>query len=169
MKYKVGIYGSATGDMQDVMPKALELGKVLRNYKDEVILITGACPGMPYAVVSEAAKSKIEVWGFSSTLNEKTQRVEYPDDDLSAYKKMIYVPADFPGADNERVCKKYRNVVSTSNCDAGIIISGRWGSLNEFTNLIDMRKVVGVYTETGGIADELPALSKKNLKPTKAK
>lgn len=55
----------------------------------------------------------------------------------------------------------YHNVLTTAACDAGIIIAGRWGSMNEFTNLYDMGKVIGVLTGTGGIADELPQLLKK--------
>ena len=51
---------------------------------------------------------------------------------------------------------KYRNVVSTIQADAGIILSGGWGTLNEFTNLIYEGKPIGVYTGTGGLADELP-------------
>ena len=52
--------------------------------------------------------------------------------------------------------------------DAGIIISGRWGTMNEFTNLHDMGKVIGVLTGTGGVADDLSSLSKKIHKPSKA-
>ena len=62
--------------------------------------------------------------------------------------------------------KKYRNVSSTANCDAGIIISGRWGTMNEFTNLYDMGKVIGILTETSGVADEIKNLSKKINKET---
>lgn len=64
---------------------------------------------------------------------------------------------------------KYRNVISTATCDAAIVISGRWGSLNELSNLLDMQKVVGVLTDTGGIADELPELSKKISKEGQGK
>src|SRR2546429_7147712 len=51
---------------------------------------------------------------------------------------------------------KYRNVISTINSDAGIIISGGWGTLNEFTNLIYEGKPIGVLTSSGGLADQLP-------------
>lgn len=61
------------------------------------------------------------------------------------------------------------NVISTATVDAGIIVSGRWGTLNEFTNLHDMGKVIGVLNGTGGIADVLPDLYKKIHKPGKAK
>jgi predicted Rossmann-fold nucleotide-binding protein len=164
MKYKIGIFGSSAGDMDVVMPKAMELGKVFAAYADQVILVTGACAGLPYAVISEAASSGIEIWGFSSALDEAAHHKDYPDDDHSIYTKIMYVPADFPFHDNDRARKKYRNVISTATCDAGIIISGRWGSLNEFTNLIDQQKLVGLLTGTGGVADELPELSKKITK-----
>jgi hypothetical protein len=165
MKYKIGVYGSAAGDYTTFIPLAEKIGRALGEHADSVIVITGACPGLPYAAAKTAAGKGVEVWGFSSSLDETAQRQEYKDDDLSIYKKMVYVPADFPFAGNGQACKKYRNVTSTANCDAAIIMSGRWGSLNEFTNLIDFGKNVGVLTDTGGIADELPALSRKISKP----
>jgi predicted Rossmann-fold nucleotide-binding protein len=164
-KYKVGVYGSSAGDLAAMLPRAAELGRILGEYADSIIIITGACPGLPYAAAQAAAAKGVEVWGFSPLVNAVSHRQEYPDDDLSIYKKLVYVPKDFPCADNDQACKKYRNVISTATCDAAIIISGRWGSLNEFTNLIDMQKTVGVLTGTGGIADELPALSRKVSKP----
>ena len=60
-------------------------------------------------------------------------------------------------------------MISTANCDAGIIISGRWGTMNEFTNLFDMGKAIGVLTGTGGVADELPAFCKKITKHNRSK
>lgn len=169
MKYKIGVFGSSAGDMDKVMPKAKELGKAFHKFNDQIILVNGACAGLPYIVAKKAKEGGVEIWGFSSSVDEKKQRGEYSDDDLSMYSKITYVPADFPGIDNDRYCKKYRNVVATSSCDAGIIISGRWGSLNEFTNLVDFQKIVGVLTGTGGIADELPELAKKISKSGQGK
>jgi predicted Rossmann-fold nucleotide-binding protein len=163
-KYKIGVYGSAAGDYTAFVPIAEQIGRALGEQADSVIVITGACPGLPYAAAKAAAQRGVAVWGFSSSCDEAAQRQEYAADDLSIYRKLIYVPADFPFADNELVCKKYRNVISTASCDAAIIISGRWGTLNEFTNLIDFGKTVGVLTGTGGIADELPALARKIFK-----
>ena len=161
MKYKLAIYGSAAGDMSKAAPTAHELGKILQGYADQFILITGACPGLPYAVVSEAASSGIEIWGFSAELDMASLQTSAPDDDHTIYSKIIYVPGDLPFVSNDRARKKYRNIVSAVTCDAAIIISGRWGTLNEFTNAIDFQKTVGVLTCTGGIADELVDLSKK--------
>lgn len=165
MKYKIGVYGSAAGDYAAFVPAAEQIGHLLGERADSVIVITGACPGLPYAAAKVAAAGGAEVWGFSSSLNKAAQLAEYPDDDLSLYKKLHYIPADFPLAGNQQVCKKYRNVISTATCDAAIILSGRWGTLNEFTNLIDFGKTVGVLTGSGGIADELSGLARQISKP----
>jgi predicted Rossmann-fold nucleotide-binding protein len=161
MKYKIGIYGSAAGDMKAAMPRAKQLGKELAKHSDRLILITGACPGLPYAVIEEAAPSGIEIWGFSSSCDLEAQSGEYPEDSTDIYSNIIYVPKDFPHADNPRICKKYRNISSTAACDAAVFISGRWGTLNEFTDVIDFQKPAAILTGTGGIADELPALAAK--------
>lgn len=160
-KYKIGIYGSASGDIKPSMHKAVALGKALRDYADRLILITGACTGLPYAVLEQAAQSGIEIWGFSSSLDHESQEKEYPDDDISVYTKLIYIPKDYPYADDPRICKKYRNVTSTVACDAGIFLAGSWGTLNEFTNVTDFHKPSAVLTGTGGISDELPGLTSK--------
>lgn len=163
MKYKIGVFGSGANNLSGTATAraAQKIGIALGEQANKVIVITGGCTGLPYEAASEAAKSGVEVWGFSPVFDLEQQKLFAPDDDPSIYSKLHFVPKDVPFADNQRICMKYRNVLSTAACDAGIIISGRWGSLNEFTNLIDMQKTVGVLTGSGGIADELPMLAKK--------
>lgn len=167
MRYKIGIFGSAEGSDEIIIQKAVNLGQTLSNYPVE--LITGACSGLPYQVAFEAAKNGVPVFGYSPMLNIKGQKQFTPTDDLSIYKKVFFTPKTFDFCNNSLVCKKYRNVVSTANCDAGIIISGRWGTMNEFTNLYDMGKIIGILTGTGGIADEIEKLNSKIIKKSKAK
>lgn len=171
MQYKIGIFGSNADkdEKKDELPKNLaeEFGEELSKFKATVI--TGACSGIPYAIAYEADKRGCNVVGFSPELDIKGQKLFTPTDDLSIYTKIVFVPRDFEFTFNKQVCKKYRNVISTANCDGGIIIAGRWGTLNEFTNLYDMGKVIGVLTGIGGIADELSLLSKKITKKSKAK
>jgi predicted Rossmann-fold nucleotide-binding protein len=167
MKYKVGVFGSAEGDLEKLIPKARQLGRFLSE--KNTILITGASNGLPYEAAKIAHANGAEVWGFSKGTDLKTQEERNPGLDSSVFSKFIYIPKDYEFAENDLVSMKYRNVTSTATCDAGVIISGRWGSLNEFTNLYDMGKIIGVLTGTGGIADELEALSKKIHKPGKAK
>ena len=107
----------------------------------------------------------MKVWGFSEAVNEAKQKELFPGNDLTIYSRISYLPADFEFVDYDRASKKYRNVLAIANCDAGIVLAGRWGTLNEFTNLVDIQKTVGVLTGTGGVADELLALSRKISKP----
>lgn len=167
MKEKIGIFGSAVYESEEIKTKAQELGLVLADY--DVILITGACTGLPYQVALAAyKKNKTEIWGFSPARNYQEQVSLTPDDDNTIYSRLIYTHANFEFVDNIAAARKYRNVLSTANCDGGIIVSGRMGTFNEFTNLYDMGKVIGVLTETGGIADILPELITKINKPSKA-
>ncbi|HZL08109.1 MAG TPA: hypothetical protein VFC50_02855 [Candidatus Dormibacteraeota bacterium] len=54
MKYKIAVYGSAAGDYEAFVPLAEEVGRALGERADSVILITGACPGLPYAAAKAA-------------------------------------------------------------------------------------------------------------------
>ncbi len=152
---KVGVFGSAVGASDEVMEKARELG--LELARREVIIITGACSGIPYEVAKTAFDAnKTPVWGFSPTRSWREQKEFTPDDDLQMYEhpgRLIFVPRGYFLASDTSVAQKYRNVTSTATCDAGIIVSGRIGTLNEATNLFDMGKVIGVLEGTGGIAD----------------
>lgn len=169
MKYTIGIFGSAVDESTKTTQLAKSLGLELGQRADSVILITGACAGVPYEVARAAREIKpIEVWGFSPETSKEEHVKTYPGMDLSLYTKLIYVPKNFELEDNEMARKKYRNILSTAHCDAGIIVSGRWGTMNEFTNLHDMGKVIGVLTGSGGIADELQELNSKIKKPSKA-
>ncbi|MES2971043.1 MAG: hypothetical protein V4702_01850 [Patescibacteria group bacterium] len=159
-KIKIGVFGSVAGDMNTALPRAKELGNILAKYSDSIIIITGACTGLPYIVAKEAHDAGVEVWGFSATLDKDSQNALHPNDDNTIYDQIFYVESDFKFASSQRVNFKYRNVLSTATCDAGIFISGRWGTLNEFTDLIDFQKIAGVLTGTGGIADELPELTR---------
>lgn len=166
-KFKIGVFGSAEGNFENILKKTNHLGDELA--KQNTIIITGACNGLPYQVALAASKKDAEIWEFSHCLNREAQLIATPDANLSIYKKIFFIPKSFQFSSKEEVCRKYRNVVSIANCDGGIIISGRWGTMNEFTNLYDMGKVIGVLTDTGGIADELPELLKIISKPSKAK
>jgi predicted Rossmann-fold nucleotide-binding protein len=169
-KHKIGIFAPSTDDQPAMVVRAaVQIGRMLGEHAGTVTIITGGCSGLPYVVAAEAAKIGTEVWGFSPVSNRSEQTEFAPNDDQSIYTRLEFVPADSLFEDSLRARMKYRNVISTFNCDAGIIISGKWGSLNEFTNLIDMGKTVGVLTGTSGIADELPALTQKISKPNQGK
>lgn len=177
MKYKIGIFGSAVDDNKKALAVAKDLGKELSKYKN-IILITGASTGLPYMIASTAQKLGSKVWGFTPETSLKMHKDAFPDNDSSIFTRLFYVPKYYKKLFfiNENLIFKsdklarqnYRNVISTVNCDAAIIISGRWGTLNEFVNLYDTGKVIGILTGTGGIADELESLVKKIPKKTNA-
>jgi len=166
MKYKIGVLGSAEYPEQSFVEKAEELGKELIKYKNEIIVCTGACSGLPYMVASVAAKGGVEIWGFSPASDFVGQKKEMPNEDLSIFRKFIYLPKNFPFINDINASRKYRNVILTASVDAGIIVGGRFGTLNEFTNLYDIGKIIGVYEGSGGVADEIAYLVKKINKKT---
>ena len=169
MKWKIAILGSAVDELVETRIQTKKLGEVLSQYRDRVILLNGACPGVPNQVISAAQmKNHIDVWGFCSYVNRNAQLVGHPSVDISLFDRLFFIPKDFPFAGDVNVCRKYRNVILTASCDAGIIVSGRWGTMNEFTNLYDMGKVIGVLLKTGGVADVLQDLVKRISKETKA-
>jgi predicted Rossmann-fold nucleotide-binding protein len=160
MSYKIGVYGSSVSEGTQAEALGKSLGDALA--KHSCTIITGGCSGMPYIVAHEAAQHGAEVWGFTPAVTIEEHRQAYPCDDINIYTRLIYVPQNYhelfgktPASKaldwSERL--KYRNVISTINSDAGIIISGSWGTLNEFTNLIYEGKPIGVLTGSGGLPD----------------
>jgi predicted Rossmann-fold nucleotide-binding protein len=164
MKFKIGIYGSNVVESEAAVQLAQELGVALAQ--KDVIVVTGGCSGMPYVVAHAAKQKGAEVWGFTPQRNEEEQKQAYPLDDITIYDKLFYVPPQYDqlfyldhtlSASRDHSARlKYRNVISTIHADAGIIVSGGWGTLNEFTNLIYDGKPIGVLLGTSGLADELP-------------
>ncbi len=165
-KWKIGVYGSGfltdENKQTPIFIATQTVGKELANHG--AIVVTGACSGLPYVAARAARESSGEVWGFAPAKDYASYVILEPrgkHTDKSLYTKMFFVPKDFEFINWHEACCKYRNVTSTASSDAGIIISGKWGTLNEFTNLVDFQKVIGVLVGTGGTADEIPNLWKK--------
>src|SRR5713226_2067849 len=140
MTYKIGVYGSNVSEGADAVALGKALGKVLA--RQHCVVITGACSGMPYVVAYEAKQHGAEIWGFSPELDDETQKKAYPNDDIAVYDRLVYVPQHYKEMFMTSLASetrdlaarlKYRNVISTVNCNAGIVISGGWGTLNEVT------------------------------------
>jgi predicted Rossmann-fold nucleotide-binding protein len=89
-KYKIGVYGSNITESEEAVQFAQTLGKELAQ--NNVVVITGACSGMPYAVASAAKQKGADVWGFSPEVGEEEQKRAYPLDDITIYTKLFYVP-----------------------------------------------------------------------------
>ncbi len=177
MIYKIGVFGSAVENNKKALVLAKKLGIEFGKRKN-LILITGGSTGLPYMVANEASKKGVDIWGFTPEIDFQHHKMFFPENNPSIFTKLFYVPAYYKKLffirnNNQFKCEQfarlcYRNVISTANCDAAIIISGRWGTLNEFINLYEMGKIIGVLTETGGITDDLKTLITKVPKKTNA-
>lgn len=151
-KMKIGIYGSAAGDISlDISDKAREVGRQIAQRRH--IVITGGCLGLPNEAVLGAHELRGEAIAYSpaTTLEEHIEKYKMP---AKGFTDFVFVPADYKHAKDKRVCLKYRNVSSVADADAAIIISGRIGTMNEFTIAYDLGKKIGVLTKTGGITRE---------------
>jgi predicted Rossmann-fold nucleotide-binding protein len=163
---KIGVFGSGSDYGKEQEQQAEELGKEIARHG--ATLITGGCGGLPQATAKGAQKGGGHTIGYSPGhhIEEHTKVHKFPTD---GYGQLIFLPEGLLYEDDIYVCRKYRNVIACAACDAGIIISGRMGTMNEFTNLYDLGKVIGVLAGSKGVADVLPELLKKIQKKTPAK
>ena len=151
---KIGVFGSAAGDMNSsLLEKARELGREIANRGH--IIVTGACTGLPYEAVKGARSAGGKSIGFSPGKDLKYHKENYgfPED---AADKIIFTG----------LSKKGRNVISVEDAEASVFISGRIGTLNEFTIAYDSGKIMGVLTGTGGAADMIKDIVEKLKKKT---
>lgn len=158
VRYKIGIMGS--GSRKSVLSKEI-IEKIRRLAKEIVknncLLVTGAC----WAVALEAAKAvKNEpVLAFSpgANLEEHLKYFKYPPLPSNC------IPV-FSGMGREG-----RNVIMVRTCDALVFVSGRVGTLIEFSMGYQLGKVIGVLEGTSGITDKIRQIIKVCKKDTGAK
>lgn len=156
MRLTVGVMGSASYK-QD--PKVAEivfsLGQAIA--KRGFILITGACPGLPY----ECAKGARSLGGLSIgispalSLDEHIHKYDSPSD---AYDAIIYTGSGLMG----------REVTNIRSSDMVIIAGGSSGTLGEFAIAYDEGKLIGILKESGGIVEEIPKIVNQFEKDTGA-
>lgn len=154
MRLTVGVMGSASLEQPVSLKKiAWQLGHVI--VQQNFILITGACPGLPY----ECARGVREVGGMSIgispalSLHEHVHKYHSPSD---MYDVLVYTGSGLMG----------REVTNIRSSDMVIVIGGSSGTLGEFAIAYDEGKLIGVLSESGGITEQLPALVKSLNKDT---
>lgn len=141
MPYQIGIFGSVVSTNPETIEKARRIGKALSNY--DCVIFTGGTTGLSYEAAMAAKENGIFTIGFSPASN-KQEHIERE-----------HMPTDFSVMVYSGFGKKGRNVLSVRSSDAAIILSGRIGTLNEFTIAYDEGKTTAVLTETDGMADEI--------------
>jgi hypothetical protein len=152
----VGVMGSASGELDEAVVRAVErLGTAIA--RSGCSLMTGACPGLPYAAVAGAKRAGGLVVGISPALSaaEHVQRYGAP---LDGFDVLVYTGSGLMG----------REVVSIRSSDIVVVAGGRSGTLGEFAIAYDEGRLVGVLTGTGGIADMIESLVERIDKRTGA-
>ncbi len=146
MRLTVGVMGSAELiQIPDIKEKAYALGKAIGEHG--FVLITGACPGLPYACARGAREAGGLSVGISPalSLDEHVHRYLSPSD---AFDVIVYTGSGLMG----------REVTNIHSSDVVIILGGRSGTLGEFAIAYDEGKLIGVLQGTGGITDHLPQI-----------
>jgi len=156
-RLSIGVMGSAgSNESDDSASVARTLGEAIAMRS--LILVTGACPGLPY----ESALGAREKGGLSVgispalSLDEHIYKYQSPSD---AFDVLIYTGSGLMG----------REVTNIRSSDMVIIAGGRSGTLGEFSIAYDEGKLIGVLENSGGITEVLPEIVKSIDKDTGAK
>lgn len=146
MRLTVGVMGSADSNQDDdIKDQVYQLGVAIAERG--LVLITGACPGLPYACaegVREAGGTSVGI-SPALSLDEHVHKYYSPAD---AYDVLIYTGSGLMG----------REVTNIRSSDMVIIVGGRSGTLGEFAIAFDEGKLIGVLRGSGGITSQLPAI-----------
>lgn len=157
MRMKIGVMGGASGEFaKEHLDKAHRLGEAIAEAG--CILITGGCPGLPYAAACGARQAGGFVIGISPglSLDEHVDKYGAPTE---FHDVLIYTGSGLMG----------REVVNIRSSDAVVIIGGRSGTLGELAIAFDEGKLIGVLTGTGGISDLAEGILKVCEKNTGAR
>ncbi len=142
MKLKIGVMGAASSAKD---PKVLENASIIGKTVAEngAILFYGATIGYPLAAAKGAKEAGGTVVGVSpaSSQKEHLEKYQYPVEPCDA---VIYTGFGFQG----------RNIVLARSCDAIIIVSGRIGTMSEFSVAYAEHRPIGVLEGSGGFADK---------------
>lgn len=145
MRITIGVMGSAGGLLDEEAASKLEtLGRAIAEH--DCILITGGCPGLPYAAVQGAKEACGMVVGISPGLSLEEYVLTHTGSGLMG-----------------------REIENIHSSDIVVIVGGRSGTLGEFAIAYDEGRLIGVLTGSGGIADAIADLVPLlNQKPTGA-
>ena len=146
---KIAISGAAAGSASsEGDPFGFEIGREVA-LKGGIVL-TGATTGVPYAAAKGAKSVHGQVIGFSPahSLLEHQRKYRLPIDN---HDIMFFTGYDYAG----------RDTLLIDMADAVISVSGRIGSLHEFTSAFERHKVIGLLLHSGGLSDDIPDILHK--------
>jgi len=156
MQLTVGVMGSASDEQsEEILAAVFKLGQIIaRKY---FVLITGACPGLPYECARGVKKADGMSIGISPalSLDEHVHKYNSPAD---VYDVIIYTGSGLMG----------REVTNIRSSDMVVVVGGSSGTLGEFAIAYDEGKLIGVLEGSGGITEQLPQLVESISKDTGA-
>lgn len=156
MKLAIGVMGASGGDLADeVRQRAYRLGEVIAEH--DAVLVTGACPGLPYEAVRGAKAKGGLVVGISPGLSIDEHRGKYRSP-VEGFDVLIYTGSGLMG----------REITSIRSCDIVVIAGGRTGTLGKLAITYDEGRLIGVLTGTGGITAIIEGLLRAAAKETGA-
>jgi uncharacterized protein (TIGR00725 family) len=146
LRLVIGVVGSAGGRIgAEARRKAHQLGEQIA--RAGCVLLTGACPGLPYEAAKGMRRGKGLSVGISPALNLHEHKTRYRSP-CDQYDILIYTGSGLMG----------REITAIRSCDIVIVVGGRSGTLGEFAIAYDEGRTVGVLTGTGGVADHIDDL-----------
>lgn len=146
LRLTVGVMGSAeTAQPPAAKEQARALGQAIA--RRGFILVTGACPGLPYECACGARAAGGLSVGISPalSLDEHVHKYLSPAD---AFDVLIYTGSGLMG----------REVTNIRSSDMVVIAGGRSGTLGEFAIAYDEGKLIGVLEGSGGISGSIPEI-----------
>ena len=142
----IGVMGTSGGSLSDEMrQRAYRLGRAIAEA--HAVLITGACPGLPYEAVRGAKAAAGLVVGISPGLSIDEHSGKYGSP-VDGFDVLIYTGSGLMG----------REITSIRSCDIVVIVGGRTGTLGELAIAYDEGRLIGVLTGTGGITTIIPTI-----------
>ncbi len=158
IQYRIGVMGKA-GRSKDLPLTLIKKAEIIgrKIAKENCILVTGACMGIPEIATKAAEKAGGLVLGYSPAKNLK-EHIEPPISYPRIKEGMIPVFAGYS--------KIGRNVLSVVGCDGVIFVGGGIGTLNEFSIAYHEGKVIGILGGVEGITEKVLALEDDLVKGT---
>lgn len=153
----VGVMGSASEPITaGAYDAARRLGRAVAAAG--CTLVTGACPGLPYAAVEGAKEAAGLVVGISPalSLDEHVDRFRSPSE---GFDLLVFTGSGLMG----------REVINIRSSDMVVIVGGHSGTLGEFAIAYDEGRLIGVLTGTGGVADMIDTVVPRMEKRTGAR
>jgi uncharacterized protein (TIGR00725 family) len=146
---KIVISGAAAGTASDEGEQfGYQIGREIAVKGG--IVVTGATSGVPYAACRGAKSVHGQTIGFSPahSLLEHQNKYRLPVDN---HDIIFFTGYDYAG----------RDTLLIDVADAVISVSGRIGSLHEFTSAFERHKIIGLLLHSGGLSDDIPEILHK--------